>query len=287
MKDSMTRIICSGLNLRAYAVETAGTAREIIGSHAPAPPAAVLLGRTVNAAALLAAGLKPGSDQNISVKFSGTGAVGEIHVQADARGNMRGYVSSAGIPGHVSGQIDYRGLLGAGVMTVTKNIGLKEPYRSVLPLRSGEVALELARYLAESEQVPSAAIIGFGLDRDGGVAASGGILIQTFPETETRVIEEIERRITRLSPPLVDAMKSGRDVLSVLSDIFGNERLDILDVTPILPRCRCGREFLREMLSGLGTSEIHGMIDEGGAQINCAFCGKSYHFTPEDLKNLL
>ncbi|HQO39626.1 MAG TPA: Hsp33 family molecular chaperone HslO, partial [Spirochaetota bacterium] len=180
----VSRIYCESLKLRAYTVVTKETAAEITSLHKTTPNATLALGRSINAAALIAATLKPESNQSILMKFSGEGPVREVHVQCDAFGNVRGYIANPApdITDDI-GTLSFSKAIGAGLLTIIKDLGMGDPYNSVTPLLYGEVAADLAYHLTTSEQVPSAVILGLNMDRDGAISSSGGILIQTFPDT--------------------------------------------------------------------------------------------------------
>ena len=287
--DRLTRSICETLNLRAYAVTTLDTAREITGLHGTSPNATVALGRTVTAAALLSAMLKPDSDQSLLLKIEGTGPIREIHAQADARGNIRGYVANP--QPDLTDSIDslsFSKTIGAGFLTVRKDIGMKEPYTSVIPLNTGELAADVAYYLTVSEQIPSAVIIALTLDREGAITSSGGILIQTFPGTSADAIGKVEENISSMKQSLGDSLMEGTDIQNVLGELFNNEAITVLDTRPVRASCRCDRTMIRKMLASLHREDLRDMIDkDGGAEITCTFCNKKYHFNGEKLSIIL
>jgi len=288
MADILYRILCDKLNLYAFAAMTLETAREITGLHGTSPNATVALGRTVTSAALLGATLKPGSGHSLSVKFSGSGPLKEVHVQADSEGHIRGF---AAVPApdlaEDIGKISFSKAIGAGLLTVTKNTGMKEPYTGVTPILAGDIAADLSYYLTVSEQVPSAVILGLTLDDTGGIASSGGILIQTFPDTDRTVVETVESRIKSMTRPLGDILLEGGDILDTVRSIFGEE-ITILGETALRYACPCSRDYLKQILGGFSPGEIEEMVrDDGGAEIVCTFCKNAYHFDTEELTAIL
>ncbi len=287
--DSISRIYCEELKLRAYTVTSLDVTREVTSLHKTTPNATVALGRTINAAALLGATLKPQTNQSLLLKFSGSGPLREVHVQVDAFGSIRGYVANpmVDVDGNLN-RISFSDAIGAGLLTVIKDTGINEPYSSVTPLMNGEVAADLAYYLASSEQVPSAVIIGLNIDRNGGITSSGGILIQTFPDTETRVIDEIEARIQKMERHLGDRLQHDENIISIVGEIFGGNRTEILSTTPLVHRCRCSHETLFGILKTVHSDELRDMIEkDGGASITCTFCTKEYQFTKGELLSLI
>jgi molecular chaperone Hsp33 len=288
-QDSLKRVICETLNLRAYTATTLSTVREITGLHCTSPNATVALGRTITAAALLSATLKPDSDQSLLLKIEGSGPIREIHAQADARGNLRGYAANPGPDLEEDlGGISFSRTIGAGFLTVRKDIGMKEPYSSITPLHAGEVAGDVAYYLSASEQIPSALIIALTLEKDGSVSSSGGILIQTFPGTPEEVITGVEHAIYSLKTDLGTTLKDGKEITSVLDEIFGHEPFSIIESRPLRAACRCTRKVIRSALLNIHSEELADMLSQDhGAEVVCTFCTKKYHFNEHDLEEMI
>jgi len=288
-EDRISRIICNDLNVRAFTVTSHQTVAEIIRIHQTTPNATYALGRSVTAGALLGATLKPESRQSIVLKFFGDGPIREVHVQADAAGNVRGYVANPEPDlAEDLGGINFSRAIGAGFISVIKDLGMKEPYTSTMPLVYGDVAGDVSYYLAASEQVPSALIIALELDREGAVSASGGILIQTFPETEQGVIDRVDEKIRNMPASLGEHLLNGRDIHAVLSELLDNRPVDILAQGPLRASCRCSREMLVPVLMGLEREELQDMIEkDGGAEVVCTFCRNVYSFTEDDLRGFM
>lgn len=285
----ISRIYCGSLKLRAYTVVSPGTVQEITSIHRTTPNATMALGRSINAAALLSATLKPESGQSIILKFSGDGPVKEIHVQADSFGNIRGYIAnpSPDITDDI-GKISFSKSIGAGFLTVVKDIGMKEPYSSITPLLYGEVASDVAYHLTSSEQVPSAVILGLNLDMDGNIASSGGILIQTFPDTETEVLEKLEENIKSMPRALGDILEKEENIYNVVTALFDDHHIDILSSGPLRHNCRCSHDMLLQLLKTIQKDELIEMAEQDrGATVTCTFCRREYNFTENELKSLL
>jgi molecular chaperone Hsp33 len=281
-------MVCNDLNLRAYCTVSTNTVQRILAIHSTTPSASIALGRTISAVALLAATLKPDTPQNITLRLNGTGPLREIQVQADSRGNIRGYVANPWIDLTESSPIDFSHAIGAGFISVTKDLGLKDPYTSLLPLTFGDIAKDISYYLTSSEQIPSALILGMCLEANGSVSAAGGILIQTYPETAPDAIEVVERSIANLSPPLGERLKQGTDIHFIVSELFKHHPLSVLHTGPLCAVCRCNKEMLAEVLRGLERGEIEDMIRrDGGAELTCMFCKSSYLFSGDELAALM
>ncbi len=288
-QDMLNRVICETLKLRAYTATTLSAVSEITSIHGTSPNGTVALGRTITAAALLSATLKPDSNQSLLLKIEGSGPIREIHAQADARGNIRGYAAnpSPDLDEDI-GVISFSRTIGAGFLTVRKDIGLGEPYSSITPLHAGEVAGDLAYYLTASEQIPSAVIIALTLDANGAVASSGGILIQTFPDTPDKSIGRVEQSMASLGKDLGASLREGTDITSVLGDILGGEPFTVIQSRPIRAGCRCSREVIRSVLLNIHREELDDMLlRDRGAEVVCTFCTKKYRFDEKDLETLI
>jgi len=288
--DFLARIECQDYNIRIFAAQTLKLASKISGIHNTAPNATVAIGRLLNAAILLAgSSLKYQSRQSISVKISGTGHIKELTAQVDGMGNVRGYVANplADIDARAE-RIDIPGIIGNGFLTVDKDLGLKEPYKTVIPLYHSDIAMDVTQYLAESEQIPSALMIALNLGKEGEIISSGGILIQTFPGTPDSVITEIEERMTGSSFSLDETLRQGKDIYAGVSEILGNRPMEILSETPLSANCRCSREMLKNALHTIDRNEIQKMIEEdGGAEMHCSFCNTRYEFTEAELRSII
>jgi molecular chaperone Hsp33 len=287
--DTLSRIYCESLKLRAYTVTSLNTVREITSLHKTTPNATVALGRVINGAALLSATLKPETDQSILLKFSGSGPIKEVHVQADAHANIRGYIANPMVDlTDDIGEIKFSKIIGAGFLTIIKDIGMNEPYNSVTPLMYGEVAADLAYYFTVSEQIPSAVIIGLNLDHEGIIVSSGGILIQAFHDTDAATLDMIEANIKNMPRQLGDRLYAGENIYGVVEELFGGNKTEILSTINILHRCRCSHETMFNLIRLLGKEEIKDMIEKDhGAGVTCTFCTKEYKFSEDELLELL
>jgi len=289
MADKLQRILCDELNLRAYCVTNIDTVRDIITRHETTPNATIALGRAITGTALLCGTLKPHSKQSVGVKFFGDGPLKSVYVQGDAIGHIRGYVSNPlmDITDDI-GRISFSKSIGAGFLEVSRDLGMKEPYKSVLPLLYGEIASEIANFLTESDQVPSALIIGMNLDKEGGVASSGGILIQTFPDTDESVIGMVEKNIAEAKENLGDFLERGGDILDYLKKLFNDNPLVVGETNELKSSCACNSEVLQGVLHSVDLDELIDMKEEDkGVEITCTFCKKQYNFDESDLEAII
>lgn len=285
MSDHLVRALVPAANLRALACVTTATVAEACRRHRPAPTAAVALGRALTGGVLLGALLK--GRQRLALTFEGSGPLGKIVVQADAHGGVHGYVAHPEVDLPLRhGRFDVAGALGAGVLTVTKDLLLKTPYQGIVHLVSGEIAEDLAYYLTESEQIPSAVGLTTIPDATGGIAVAGGFLLQSMPPAEPAALDAVLARIQAL-PPLGRLLQDAPSAHGLLTRLAGDMELEILEEQPVAFRCSCSRQRVAVALRTLGGEELTRLAAAGEAlPIRCQFCGETYAFGPEELAAL-
>lgn len=282
--DVLVRAIGVDGAVRALAVRSTGVGEKLRVAHDASPTAAVALTRAATAALLVGGTLK-GREQ-VGIQIKGDGPLGEVYAIADARGHVRALVGDphADLPPRPDGRFDIGASIGAGQLVVTRSLGMKEPYRGVVPLVTGEIAEDLAHYFLVSEQKPTAMGLGERVE-PGGVKAAGGFLLQALPGTDDDALARIEQRIGSL-PPLSRLFAEG----IAPEDLLRRLLLDIvvLETLPVSFQCPCGRERYEEALVALGAEELQRLIDEQPvAEVVCHFCNTRYYFRRDDLKALL
>ncbi|HUP60459.1 MAG TPA: Hsp33 family molecular chaperone HslO [Thermoanaerobaculia bacterium] len=255
------------------------TAREILDLS---PVAAEALGRAMTGSLLLARLLdKDVRNQYVTLRFEGNGPLGTVIADATVGGGVRGYVAN---PVPEDPMLDVEMAIGNGMLTVVRGTPpAGKPYTSQILLAGTGIATDLTRYLMRSEQIASAVLLGV-LNRRDGVAAAGGIVIQAFPHATEESIAMIERRIKDAPPlsTLVEKMPIEDVVATVLHGVE-YKQIDAGYSVPVSYRCQCSPERALAPLALLGQDEIFEMIDEGGTEVVCQFCGRKYVFTAEDL----
>ena len=282
--DTLDRLISNKYNLRGYAVNSRNASDEIIRVKQTSPLSSYILGQSINAALLVSASLKPDSDQNLTFKIEGSGKLKSVIVQSDARGNIRASIANA----NLESSIKIGEAIGAGVINVSKDIGFENPYNGVSPILAGDIAYDTAYYLTQSEQIPSALLIGFSLNENLSVKSSGGILIQTFPDTPLSSIEYAEKKVSDIKSGFSERISSSETPLSILYDIFGKDDTELLSSIPVRFKCRCSKEIVLSTLKLIDKSEIEDMLKKDkSCEISCAFCEKKYHFDEDELKEII
>ncbi|ERI08746.1 chaperonin HslO [Aneurinibacillus aneurinilyticus ATCC 12856] len=287
MNDYLIRGIAYDGFVRAFAVRTTDTVREIQRRLDTWPIVSAAVGRTVSGAAMMGAMLK--GNERLTIVVRGNGPAGQIVADANAKGEVRGYVHNPHIhydEMNEKGKLDVRRVVGTeGSITVTKDLGLKEPYQGTSPIVSGEIGEDLTYYLTVSEQVPSAVGVGVLVNPDNTVKASGGFIIQLMPNTPEDIIAKLENTLSSIRP-VSTMIDEGLSPEEILHEILGTE-FTLLDKHEVVFSCHCSLERINRALISLGKEELDAMIEEQGeAEITCHFCNERYHLNEEDLRNL-
>ena len=286
MADYLVRAISDKANVIGLACVTTDLVNQASHLHETSRTASAALGRALTGALLMGALLKRG--QRLALKFEGSGPLKKIIAEADQDGSVRGFVAvpDAEVPLQDE-KLNVAEALGSeGLLTVVKDVGLKEPYRGIVKLLTGEIAEDIAYYFVESEQVPTAVGLGVFVRTDGDVSAAGGFLIQSLPPSEDRMVEELVENIRKI-PSITDLLRQGKTPEEILDMIFSGIPHHFLEKRNLFLRCSCSRERIERVLISLGKEELGGIITEQGeADVTCEFCRTRYHFTREELEDL-
>ena len=278
--------------VRAFAVNATQVVAELAERHETDPAVTAALGRTATAALMLGAMLKE-PDQLVTLRIRGDGPAGVLLASANGRGEVRGLV---GDPRpdieqvNASGKLNVAGAVGdSGQLTVTRDLGMRDPYSSMVELVSGEIGEDLAHYFASSEQIPSAVGIGVFVRTDGSVVAGGGYIVQIMAGLSDREVQEIEAVIAGLPHPTV-MLRAGESPEQILERIFPGG-YSLLDRMPVRFHCPCSRERAERALVLLGPAELEAILEndagKGYTEAVCEFCAARYHFSPDQLRDLI
>ena len=277
-KDGLVKI--SAISARA----TVERAREI---HGLSPPASAALGRTLCGASMLGELMKE-EDASLTIRVNGGGPVGSVIAVSDSSGNVRGYVTEpkADLPLRKDGKLDVGGLVGTdGMLTVSRDIGLKEPYVGSTELVTGEIAEDLAQYMVESEQIPAAVGLGVLVDTDRTIKAAGGFIVQLMPGAPEELIAKLEDNILYMDQLTTVLDEDGLD--AVPAQVLKGMEYDIVMRVPVEYRCACSRERVAAALESCGAAELEDMAASGeNTEVSCQFCDKVYSFTPAELREI-
>ncbi len=285
-KGLLVRCLARDVNLRGVAVEGTAVVEEARKAQDTWATATAAFGRLLMGALLFTAFLEDETPQRVSLQVVCKGPIQEIFAEADAFGAVRGYVVNPHVHLEpVEGKLDVKGAVGEGTLHVVKDLGIGEPYHSSIPLVSGELALDLAYYLVKSEQIPSAMALGVRVNPQGAVESAGGLLVHTVGEVSDKDLAQLEEYFASLgSISQARAEKGPRGVLEEALDPWGATAWVEKSVEW---RCRCSRERAQETLIALGKRDLEGLLEKGGTQVECRFCGEVYRFSREDIEDLI
>ena len=279
--------------IRLIAAVTTETVAEAIRRHQTSPTASAGLGRMLTGAALLGASLK--AFDRLTVRIDSDGPVGGIIAEVNNAGEVRGYVRNpeAELPPKLDGKFDVSGLVGQGMFYVIRESGFdlglhREPYIGSVPITSGEIAEDFAFYLAKSEQIPSAVMLGVLLQNtDPFVTASGGAMIQMMPGVNDHVVTMIEDTVSR-APHLTSVIKDGATPEDLLRLTLGIIDFEILEERTVEFKCSCSMDRAISMIAALGRNEVASMLaEDGGAVITCGFCNDTHRLQEGHLTAIL
>jgi len=286
MTDTIIRALSASGGIRVLTCSVSTLAREICSLQQASATVSVALGRGLAGGALLGAMLKPG--QRTALKFEGNGPMRKMVIEADWDGAVRGCVGDPTAEAEPrNGKWNVPGVLGhAGFLTVTRDLGLGgEPYHGMVQLHTSEIGDDLAFYLTDSEQVPSAVGLGASLDEGGGVSLCGGFLVQALPKADAVEIDAMMARIAGLAP-LSELLQEG-GAEAVMERLFDGTTYNLLEARDAFFRCGCGRDKVERALLTLGPDEINDMREkEHGADVTCEFCRQRYRFDEAELAAL-
>lgn len=286
--DYLIRATAAGGMIRAFAAVTTDTVETARKAHNTSPVATAALGRLMTGALMMGADMKD-DDDLVTIKINCDGPIKGLLVTADRNGHVKGYVHEPGVmlPPNEKGKLDVSGALGLGVLTVIKDIGLKEPYTGDTILVSGEIAEDLTYYYATSEQVPSSVALGVLMNKDNTVRKAGGFMVQLMPGCPDETAAVLEERLTGISSvtSMLDNGMTPEDILnSILSDMSPDIKEEKTDVCFY---CGCTRERVEKALISVGKEELRKMIaEEKDVELSCSFCGKKYGFSVDELKSM-
>jgi molecular chaperone Hsp33 len=284
--ELLIRAIAPTDELRIAAVITTEVVREAARRHELSPLATVAMGRALTSGLLLATMTK--GEERVTLQLVGNGPLGSITVDADAHGDVRGYVKHTSIGGSVSSS---RTPIGAalgrdGVVNLTRDLGLRELYQGQVELTNGEVDEDVEAYLRISEQVPSALSCEVLLDEDGHVLRAAGLLIQALPGGTADVITLAQHRLR--TGALHALLRQGDiEAQAIIEALTPSEPVEMLSNRAVRFQCRCSEERIRTTLQLLTITDLDEMIAEGKpAEVICNFCNQRYEIGLEELERL-
>lgn len=287
MKDYIVRATAANGQVRAFAAITREIVEEARQHHGTSPVATAALGRLLTAGTMMGSMMKNETDM-LTLQVRGDGPIGGITVTADSKGDVKGYVENPDVMlPPKNGKLDVGGAVGIGLLQVIKDMGLKEPYSGQTILVSSEIAEDLTYYFANSEQVPSSVGLGVLMENDNTVKTAGGFIIQMMPFAEDATISQIEENLKHVTS-VTELLDKGYTPEQLLEELLGNVGLEITDTMPTRFYCNCSKERVEQAVASVGKKDIQEMINDGKPiEVKCHFCNTAYHYSVEELKNIL
>ena len=266
------------------AKDTVQRAREI---HNCSPTAAAALGRTLCAASLLGNAMKE-DDASLTIRIAGDGPISGIVAVSDCEGYVRGYVGdpSVDLPLRDDGKLNVGAAVGRnGMLTVSRDIGLNEPYVGSVELVSGEIAEDITSYLLSSDQVPSACGLGVLVDTDTSVKAAGGFIVQLMPGADESLIDKLEDNIFMMDQLTVILDEDGTD--EVFAQVLKGIEYHLVEESEVGYRCTCSLEKVQDALICLDDADMDSILESGNdIEVSCQFCDQVYSVSPATLQEL-
>lgn len=286
-KDFLQVATAFNHTIRIYVTKTTDVVLDAQRVHELYPTAVAALGRSLTATLIMGSTLK--GKQSIAVKIEGDGPLGKIVCESDASGRVMGYLHNGGVYlKYNNGKLNVGDAVGRnGTLTVVKDLHLKEPFVSTVPIISGEIGEDFAYYFAESEQVPTSVSVGVLVGLNGECIAAGGFIIQVMPGCEDSTISYLEERLKNFPPisSLIQEGKTGRDILKL---ILGDEEFEILKTMPVKFACSCTKERFTKGIKSLGYDTVKTIyIEDKGLTATCQYCHQQYVYTENELEQIL
>ena len=287
MSDTLIRAYAADGFVRAFAASTKEIVAFAKAAHGTSPVCTAALGRLLTAGSMMGSMMKSKADI-MTLLIRCDGPIGGLCVTADADGNVKGYVNEplVMLPAKPNHHFDVGGALGNGILSVIRDLGLKDPYVGEVELQTGEIAEDLTYCFASSEQTPSVVGLGVLMNKDNTVACAGGFILQLMPDCPEDVIERIEQNIKDI-PSVTDMLSSGMTPEDILNKTLDGLNPEITDTMTPKYLCNCSKERYAKGIMSLGKKDLDSLIAGGeDIEVVCRFCGKKYTFTAEELKDM-
>ena len=285
--DYIVRATAANASIRAFAITSRDLVETARTDHNTSPVMTAALGRLLSGGAMMGAMLK-GDKDLLTLQIQCSGPAQGLTVTADSKGNVKGYAVNpvVNLPPNAQGKLDVGGALDLGILSVIKDMGLKEPYVGQCQLQTGEIAEDLTYYFATSEQIPSAVGLGVLMNKDNTVKQAGGFIIQLMPFTSDEIIEKLEKKIGEIDS-VTNMLEKGLTPEGILEEILGEFGVEVTDTLPTAFVCDCSKEKVSRALATISKKDMDSIINDGESiEVKCQFCNKAYTFDIDELKEI-
>jgi len=289
MNDYLVRGMSMDGFVKVVAIRSTELVRRGAEIQKTTPNATAAFGRALTAASMMG-NMQKVENGSMTLQIKGDGPIGTIVCVSDPIGNVRGYVYEPRVPfvEKYPGKLDVGATVGTdGMLTVIRDLQMKEPYVGSIPLVSGEIGDDVTAYFAQSEQIPTACALGVLVDRDQSVKVAGGYLIQLLPGAPDETIDIVEAGIKRAGA-VTKMLEAGMTPEDILGQVCGDLGVVFMETTPVEYKCYCSRERVTAAVISLGKKELAEIAQEGKSfPVECQFCDEKYVFTPEDIREIM
>ena len=271
MSDYIVRATAADASIRAFAITSRDLVETARKDHNTSPIMTAALGRLLSGGAMMGTMLK-GDKDLLTLQIQCSGPAKGLTVTADAHGNVKGFASNpvVELPPNADGHLNVGGALDLGILSVIKDMGLKEPYVGQCQLQTGEIAEGL----------------GVLMNKDNTVKQAGGFIIQLMPFTSDEIIDKLEKRIAEIDSVTM-MLERGLTPEGILEEILGDFGVEITDTIPAAFVCDCSKERVSRALATISKKDLDSIINDGESiEVKCQFCNKAYHFDIDELKEL-
>ena len=283
----MLRAMSRDGSARAFVLNSTEIVNAAIRYHHTTPTATAALGRVLSAASFMGTMLKE-KEHSMTLRFHGDGPAGTILAVSDYYGNVKGYIEhpDVDLPCKANGKLDVGGAVGKGTLSLSRDVGLKEPYTSQAPIITGEIAEDITNYYATSEQTPTLCALGVLVAPDFTCSGAGGVLVQLLPYPDEETVSLLERNAGFLSS-ISSMFAAGKTNEEILKVVFQDIPYDLFDELEVAYQCDCSRERTARALIAIGKREVDSILKEQGkVEVCCHFCDRKYTFTEKDCEKL-
>ena len=287
MSDYIVRATAANSSIRAFAITSKNMVEEARVHHNTSPIMTAALGRLLTGGAMMGTMMK-GEKDLLTLQIQCSGPAKGLTVTADAFGHVKGFALNpvVDLPPNAQGHLNVGGALDLGILSVIKDMGLKEPYVGQCQLQTGEIAEDLTYYFATSEQIPSAVGLGVLMNKDNTVKQAGGFILQLMPFTPDDVIEKLEKRISEIDSVTM-MLERGLSPEGILEEILGEFGVEVTDTLPTAFVCDCSKEKVSRALATISKKDMDSIINDGESiEVKCQFCNKAYTFDIDELKEI-
>lgn len=276
MKDYIVRGLVQSNNVRVFCVNSTMSCKKGAKDHGCSPLAGVAFGRAISAGIMMGAMLK--GEDRLTIQINGSGPIGTIMIDANANGNVKGFLSNPQATAEVA---DVSKVVGnIGLLKVIKSNQLKHNFTGEVMLQTGQIGDDISYYFYTSEQTPSIVVLSVNVNKCGGIKCAGGMIIQVLPSATEEDLIEIENKV-RAYGSFSEAINT-KPIETIISEIFPDfVELSRNDVTY---KCDCSKKKFTNILKLVGVDELNDMIEKDhGCHAVCNFCNKEYEFSEDEL----